>query len=63
MTDCVAECNCMTSQGRSEVMRSCLWVTVTIKGGRQTTVGSYVETIGDDVFMDDVSLFHPGDIV
>lgn len=25
-------------------------------------MGSYVETIGDDVFMDDVSLFHPSDI-
>lgn len=46
----------MASQGRSEVTRSWPWVTVTIKGGRQTTVVSYVETTGDDVFVDDVLL-------
>lgn len=29
----------------------CLWVTVTIKGGRQATADNYVETIGGEVFI------------
>lgn len=56
ITEYVEECKHVASQGRSEVTRSWPWVTVTIKGGRQTTVVSYVETTGDDVFVDDVLL-------
>lgn len=44
----------MTSKEGLEVMRSRPWVTATIKGGGQTTVGSCVESVEDEVFMVDV---------
>lgn len=32
----------------------CLWVTVISKGGTHSTVGNYIDTVGDEVFINGV---------
>lgn len=59
MAKCEGECERCGLAGKVRGRELCLWVTVSIKGGRRACVVNDVETSGAEGLMGDVSLCGP----